>query len=109
MSHKPHIPVMLQECLEHFSGRKLDVFFEGTLGAAGHAKAILTDHPEIKRYIACDRDPLALEMSKKTLEPWADKLDLIHGDFGDLAEHLEERGIENVDGFFLTWEFRLCN
>ena len=31
----------------------------------GHAKAILEAHPEIKRYIGCDKDPEALEIAER--------------------------------------------
>ena len=104
-----HISVMLEECLQYFSGKKLTTFFEGTLGAGGHAKPILEAHPEIERYIACDKDPEALAIAQENLQPWKDKLDLIHGDFGDLSEYLDERNIKTVDGFFLTWGYLLCN
>jgi 16S rRNA (cytosine1402-N4)-methyltransferase len=93
---------MLSEVLKAFADVELKVFYEGTLGAGGHAKAILKAHPEIERYIACDKDPQALEIAKKQLSFWKDKIELIHGDFADLDFHLKERGVNQVDGFFLT-------
>lgn len=100
---------MVEEVLNGFSGSPLSVFYEGTLGAGGHAKAILEAHPEIERYIGCDKDPEALEIAKKTLKPWKDKIELVQGDFADMDQHLAERGIKGVDGFFLIWECHLCN
>ena len=47
-----HIPVMLSESLEIFEEKKLSLFFDGTLGAGGFAKAMLQAHPEIKTYFA---------------------------------------------------------
>jgi 16S rRNA (cytosine1402-N4)-methyltransferase len=108
-SAAPHIPIMVNEVIASLEGAHLSVFFDGTLGAGGHAKAILQAHPEIKRYIGCDKDPEALEIARKNLEPWADKLELIHGDFGRLDEYLHNLGIKNVDGFFLTSECHLCS
>ena len=105
----PHISVMEKEFLEYFDGKELKVFFEGTVGAGGHAKAILEAHPEIERYLACDRDPEALEIAKENLKPWRDKVEFIHGNFADLDLFLKERKIKQVDGFFLISEFRLCN
>lgn len=105
----PHIPVMLQECIDGFLGRKLHTFFEGTLGAGGHARAILEAHPEIKRYIGCDQDPDALEIARKVLDPWHQKIDLVHANFSTLDTVLEERKIQKIDGFFLIWESHLCN
>jgi len=101
-SSRPHIPIMVEEVLNGFEGLELKVFYEGTLGAGGHAKAILDAHPEIERYIGCDKDPDALEIARAHLEPWKDKLELVHGNFADLDVHLKEKGIESVDGFFLT-------
>ena len=97
----PHIPVMVKECLEGFEGKEIKVFYEGTLGAGGHAKAMLEAHPEIERYFACDRDETAIEIAKKVLEPWKDKVVFIHGNFCDLDKHLKENKMESVDGFFL--------
>ncbi len=98
----PHISIMISEVLEGFKGANLKIFYEGTLGAGGHAKAILQAHPEIERYIGCDKDPEALEIAEKTLLPWKEKVELIQGNFADLDLHLHERGLGTVDGFFLT-------
>lgn len=108
-THRPHLSVMSQECLEYFEGCSLRTFFEGTLGAGGHARLILEAHPEITTYIGCDKDPEALEIAKKELGAWKKKLVLVQGDFANLDDILEEQQIEAVDGFFLTWEFHLCN
>ena len=43
------------------------------------------------KYIGCDRDPEALAIAAKNLAPWKDKVELIHGDFAKLDQHLEER------------------
>jgi 16S rRNA (cytosine1402-N4)-methyltransferase len=99
--NRPHQPVLVKEVLEGFAGQSISVFFEGTLGAAGHAVEILKAHPEIKRYIACDLDKEALALARKNLEPWKEKVDLINGNFADFDLYLAERGIKKVDGFFL--------
>ena len=105
----PHVPIMVEEVLNFLKDLKIGVFFDGTLGAGGHAKAILEAHPEIKRYIGCDKDPEALQIAKERLAPWKDKMEFVHGDFGKLDEYLKDREIHTVDGFFLTSECHLCN
>jgi 16S rRNA (cytosine1402-N4)-methyltransferase len=105
----PHIPIMVAEVLSCLKGSELKVFFDGTLGAGGHARAILEAHPEIKRYIACDKDPQALAIARENLAPWADKLELIHGDFSQLDVYLREKQVNAVDGFFLTSGCPQCN
>lgn len=104
-----HISVMRDEVVSFFSPKKIRTFFDGTIGAGGHARALLQGHPEIELYIGCDRDPDALALSAKNLEPWKDKVELIHGDFAQLDQYLKERKISSIDGFFLISECRLCN
>jgi 16S rRNA (cytosine1402-N4)-methyltransferase len=105
----PHIPIMVEEMLSCLKDLKIGVFFDGTLGAGGHAKAILETHPEIERYIGCDKDPEALEIAKERLAPWASKVEFVQGDFSKVDEYLKDRKIRSVDGFFLTSECHLCN
>ena len=100
---------MVAEFLKYFEPVNLKVFFEGTVGAGGHAEAILEAHPEIETYLACDRDPEALELAKARLKPWKDKVEFVRGNFGDLDQILHKRGIKQVNGFFLTLGCRLCN
>ena len=106
---KEHKPVLLKEVLEIFSDVKIERFFDGTLGAGGHAKALLQNHPEIKMYIACDKDIEAIEIAKKNLKKWDEKIVYIHADFVNLDKHIKEQNIKNVNGFFLTWGCHLCN
>jgi 16S rRNA (cytosine1402-N4)-methyltransferase len=107
--NRPHISVMASELLKFFEDRSIDVFFDGTLGAGGHAEAILKAHPEIKTFIGCDKDPQALTLARSLLEPWKNKVKLIHGNFADLDQHLSRIGIKAVDGFFLIWGYHPCN
>lgn len=105
----PHISVMLEEVLSLFGEGQLNVFFDGTVGAGGHARALLEAHPEIELYIGCDKDPDALAIAAKNLAPWKNKVELVHGGFEKLDRYLEDRQIKSVDGFFLISECRLCN
>ncbi len=88
----------MQECLDAFADLRLDIFFDGTLGAGGHAKAILEAHPEIVQYIGCDRDKSALVLAAQNLDPWKDKIKFVHGNFSAIDDHLQ--GVE-VGGILL--------
>lgn len=90
-------------------GRKLSIFVEGTVGAGGHAEAILTHHPEIEKYIAFDRDVDALEIARKRLEPWKEKVVLIHENFDQLPQVLDRLNVDGADGFFLTLASLRCS
>lgn len=95
-----HIPVFKEEFLKFFEGLKLKIFFDATLGAGGHAEAILEAHPEIELLIGCDKDSKALKISKERLRPFQSKVDFVCGSFAMLDTFLEERKIKAVDGFF---------
>ncbi len=109
MSIPPHTPIMVEEVLECLNGLSIGIFLDGTLGAGGHARAILEAHPEIQRYIGCDKDPEALAIAKERLAPWADKVEFVQGDFSHFDQYLKDKKINSVDGFFLTSECHLCN
>jgi 16S rRNA (cytosine1402-N4)-methyltransferase len=100
---------MLKETLKGFEGCHLTTFFEGTVGAGGHAEALLQAHPEIQRYIACDQDPEALLIAQKRLEPWKSKIEFVRSNFKNLDHILKEKGLNQVDGFFLTLESHPCS
>lgn len=85
-----HISVLLPEVLEVFSGSSLTCFVDGTLGAAGHAEALLKAHPEIEKYYGFDQDPEALAIAKKRLQPWKERLELIHANFLDMDKYVSQ-------------------
>lgn len=65
-------------------GRYLDV----TIGGGGHATALLEQFPDAT-LIGLDRDPEALEASRKRLAPYSHRVQLVQGDFADLGSVLE--------------------
>lgn len=93
-----HIPILVDSFLSFFEGRSIKTFVDGTLGAGGHASAILTRHPEIQTFYGIDQDETALEIAKQTLHPFVERVKLIRGNFRDLAALVPEGG---VDGIFL--------
>ncbi len=97
----PHKPVLLNEILESFSGLEIKVFVDGTLGAGGHAEALLAAHPEIECYLGIDQDPSALEIARERLLPWQEKVKFQRGNFSDLTKHLAAHGISQIDAVLL--------
>lgn len=87
----------MREVLEVFAGKQLRIFFDGTLGAGGHARAILEAHPEIERYIGCDRDPRAHELAGANLAPWREKVEFVRGSYAEQVA--EVAGC--IDGFLI--------
>jgi len=94
-----HQPVMLQEVLSWLVGNKTGVYVDGTIGGAGHARAILEQTQGRLIGIDCDTD--ALSAARERLAPFESRVTLIKANFSDLASVLKELHIEKVDGVLL--------
>ena len=95
-----HVSVLLEECIEGLAIKPDGTYVDGTLGGAGHSSriaALLTTG----RHIGIDRDPVALKAAAERLQPWADRVTLVHSNFCEIASVLEDLGIEGVDGILL--------
>lgn len=80
-----HAAVMVAEVVAYLSPSRGGLYFDGTLGAGGHAEAILTSGPT-SRLIGVDRDPEALEVARRRLERFGDRVELVEADYADAAE-----------------------
>ncbi|MBA2368829.1 MAG: 16S rRNA (cytosine(1402)-N(4))-methyltransferase RsmH [Candidatus Protochlamydia sp.] len=94
----PHRPVLLSEILTAFENTHLNVFIDGTLGAGGHAEALLERHPEIDLYLGIDQDPGALTLAAERLHTWKHKLSLKQGNFAEFGKYLRELNISLING-----------
>ncbi len=94
-----HRPVLLNECIEYLNIRPDGTYVDGTLGLGGHS-AEIAKRLKTGRLIAIDRDETALERSEGVLEPFTERVSLVHGNFGDLGDILKELGVYHVDGMF---------
>ncbi len=92
-----HRPVLLDECIEGLRIRPGGVYLDGTLGRAGHSREIAR-RLDTGRLVCIDRDQAALDAAQDRLAGCLDKVELIHGNFGDLAELLDGRGLGPFDG-----------
>lgn len=63
----PHVSVLLAEVLAAFEGRSVRTYVDGTLGAAGHAAAMLAQHPEMQALVGFDLDPTAHQLATARL------------------------------------------
>ena len=100
MSEFHHVSVLLEECIAGLNIRPDGIYVDGTLGGGGHSSriaALLTTG----RHIGIDRDPVALKAAGKRLEPYADRVTLVHANFCEMASVLKNLGISGVDGILL--------
>ena len=96
-----HVPVMRAEVLEFLNCRPGRTYVDGTLGGAGHARAILERTAPDGRLIGLDHDADAIANAATALEPFADRVRLAHANFAQLPEVLAGLGIPGVDGLLL--------
>ena len=92
-----HVSVLLDECIDALQIKPDGVYLDGTLGGAGHASQIV-QRLTTGTLIGIDRDPAALEAASQRLAPWMERVRLVHGNFSDLEQILDELQIPGVDG-----------
>ena len=98
-----HDPVMrdrIVDLLRPALQRPGSVYVDGTLGLAGHARAILEACPEA-RLVGIDRDPDAHEVARERLGDLADRATLVHAVYDELADVLADLGIGSVQAILL--------
>jgi 16S rRNA (cytosine1402-N4)-methyltransferase len=96
-----HLPVLLAEVLDGLALKPGALVIDGTLGAGGHAEAILGATAPTGQLLGIDRDSTALEIAHSRLVPYAERLHTWHGSYADLARVAAESGFEAVDAVLL--------
>ena len=100
MSEFHHVSVLLQECLDGLNIKPEGIYVDGTLGGGGHSGQIARQLTT-GRLIGIDRDPVALQAAGQRLEPYKDRVTLVHSNFCDMAQVLRDLEIPGVDGILL--------
>lgn len=99
MTEFAHIPVLKKETIELLNVRANGVYFDGTLGGAGHSKAI-QEQAKIKKLIGVDQDLEALAFAKQTLAGY-DNVVYVHDNFRNIDSILESVGEDELDGILV--------
>ena len=100
MSAFHHISVLLQECLDGLNIKPDGIYVDGTLGGAGHSSKI-AERLTTGRLIGIDRDPIALKAAGERLQPFQDNVTLVHSNFCEIAQVLQDLDVSGVDGILL--------
>jgi 16S rRNA (cytosine1402-N4)-methyltransferase len=92
-----HTPVLLAEVLDWLSIRPDGMYADATVGTAGHileiAKQLTTG-----RVLGLDRDPQALAIAAERLEPYKQRVILVHREFSQIGEVAAEQNLPPFDG-----------
>ena len=100
MTEFHHVSVLLNECIDGLNIKPDGIYVDGTLGGAGHSSHIAA-RLTTGRLIGIDRDPVALKAAGERLAPYADRVTLVHSNFCDMAQVLQDLNIPGVDGILL--------
>ncbi len=93
-----HIPVMAAEVLGYLIHNKSSLIVDGTVGAGGHAKAVLESDSSVC-LVGIDRDPTALKIASDRLSRFGKRARLVRGVFPDLKTALAPE--THADGILL--------
>src|SRR5690554_897542 len=96
-----HISVLLDECIEKINIKSNGIYVDGTLGGAGHSKKIAEGLSEDGLLIGIDQDENAIKAAEENLKDSLCQVKLIHNNFRNLEEILEELEIDKIDGLLL--------
>ena len=100
MSEFHHVSVLLEECIAGLNIKPDGIYVDGTLGGAGHSSHIAAKLTT-GRLVGIDRDPVALAAAQQRLAAYMDRVSLVHANFSEIDNALDELGIDKVDGVLL--------
>ena len=100
MTQFHHISVLLDECIDGLAIKPEGIYVDGTLGGAGHSSQI-AKRLTTGRLIGIDRDPVALKAAGERLAPYKNNVTLVHSNFCEMQQVLQELGIDGVDGILM--------
>ena len=96
-----HIPVLADEIVKYLNpGSGEYKLIDGTLGRGGHSSLILELNPKAE-LLGIDRDNEALAGVADKFSSFSDRINLVRGEFGKLAEHASSIGWKQVDAVLL--------
>jgi 16S rRNA (cytosine1402-N4)-methyltransferase len=94
-----HIPVLLNAVLAALAPRDDGVYVDATFGGGGYSEALLK--AAHCRVFGIDRDPDAMRRGRDLAERYGERLRLLEGRFGDLAQLLAPANTDPVAGIAL--------
>jgi 16S rRNA (cytosine1402-N4)-methyltransferase len=100
MTEFHHVSVLLWECIDALNIKPDGIYVDGTLGGAGHSSQI-AKRLTTGRLIGIDRDQVALAAAGERLAPYQNNVTLVHSNFCEIKQVLQDLGIEGVDGILL--------
>jgi 16S rRNA (cytosine1402-N4)-methyltransferase len=98
---KPHIPVLLDAVLQALAPKSGGKYVDGTVGAGGHAEAILRASAPDGMLLGLDGDPEALALAQDTLSSFGERAILVRSNFTQLQAVATAHQFVPADGVLL--------
>lgn len=92
----PHQPVLLAALLAALDPHPGDNVIDGTIGAGGHAEAMLERTLPDGRLLGLDADPNALRIAGERLAKFSERVTLVHANFSEMEHVARERAFVPV-------------
>ena len=96
-----HTPVLLKEVLGGLEVKAGGAYIDCTLGAGGHARAILEGSQPKGRLLGIDRDPAAIQLSQSQLASYGGRVRLVYDSYVRLEAIASAEGFIPSDGVLL--------
>ncbi len=93
-----HVPVLLREVLDGLQVKAGGRYVDCTLGSGGHARRILEKSAPGGKLLGIDLDTRAIEVAKKQLAPYKQRITLVCDSFVRLKEIASDHRFTPVDG-----------
>ena len=100
-----HIPVALDRCIDlltpaiefSLTHNSQTVVIDATLGLGGHTRALLAKFPTL-HVIGIDRDEHAIALAQVNVQPFGERLTIVHTTYDQIEEILESHNLTEVAG-----------
>jgi len=98
LDHHPHKPVLLEEVTSKLITDVNGLYFDCTIGFAGHSIKLLDRIEKNGKLFGIDYDPYALEYSRKRLSQTGKNFELFLSNYSDLKKIASSHKIKSIDG-----------
>lgn len=96
-----HISVLFEETVDGLNVKPDGIYVDGTMGGAGHGRAVCERLGDGGRYIGIDQDEAAIRTGTERLAPFGDKVTIVRSNYADMVSVVHRLGIDHVDGIML--------
>lgn len=93
-----HVPVLVEAVVEFLRPEPGACFIDATLGAGGHAEALLQRTGPSGRLLGIDQDDAALDLARARLEAFGPRVVIRRSNFGDVGPVARDEGFTSVQG-----------